>query len=97
MAQIQFSLTKTAGGVLADTDWNTITFTPNGGGVARSITVVSNYDGVATFFNWAGQVYLGPTPTTTTITVTGVTGANAGASAQYVISDLQVVYVPVVP
>jgi hypothetical protein len=97
MAQIQFTLTKTVGGALAATDWNTITFTPDGGGTARSITVIPNADTTATAFSWAGQVYLGPTPTTTTVTVTGVTGANAGATAQYVISNLQVVYVPVIP
>ena len=97
MAQIQFTLLKTAGGVLDATDWNLITFTPNGGGTARSITVMPNYDTTATAFDWSGQLYIGPTPTTTTITVTGVTGANAGATAQYVISNLRVVYVPVVP
>jgi hypothetical protein len=97
MAHIQFSLTKTVGGVLDATDVNTITFTPNGGGIPRAVTVLPINDAAATFFSWSGQLYIGPTPTTTTITVSGVTGSGVGATAQYVISNLRVVYVPVVP
>lgn len=97
MAQIQFTLSKTAGGALVATDWNTITFTPNNGGVARSVTVVPIADGTATSFSWCGQLFVPITVNTTTITVYGVTGANAGATAQYVISNLAVLYTPVVP
>lgn len=97
MAQIQFTLTKSVGGALAATDWNTITFTPNGGGTARSVTVVPIADTAATGFSWSGQLFVPITINTTTIAVSGVTGANAGATAQYLISNLSVVYVPVAP
>lgn len=97
MAQIQFTLTRSAG-VLAATDWNTITFTPNGtGAVARSVTVVPIADTVAPAFSWCGQLYLPTENDTTTIAVSGVTGGNVGAGVQYVISNLSVVYVPVAP
>lgn len=97
MANIQFTLTKTVGGALDGADWNRITFTPDGGGTARSVTVVPIADATATAFSWSGQLFVPITSTTTTITVSGVTGANAGSTAQYVISNLSVVYVPVAP